>query len=342
MDKNSHSQHFMLFCLVASLTVVFLLFQPFLIPLSLAAMLAFLFQPLYQKFLSSTRNHSGLSALATVITAIIVILVPISFLGVLIFQESATVYSMLLAGDHGEVTQVLEDRVSQVLAVLPGTENIEVDIGQYARQGLTVVVSHLGGIFSSLGKLAVSALVFVIALYFFLKDGPKLTNYLIGLSPLDDRDDEIIVSRLELAVSATVKSSLLIGIIQGVLTGIGFAIFGVPNPALWGGVAAFAALIPGVGTALVIIPAILFLFFIGSTADGLGLLLWGTIAVGLIDNFLGPKLVGEGVKIHPLVILLAVLGGIGFFGPAGFILGPLTVSVLFALLDIYRALIIKK
>jgi len=101
-----------------------------------------------------------------------------------------------------------------------------------------------------------------------------------------------------------------------------------------------AALIPGIGTALVLTPAILWLYFIGEMLLAGGLLLWGVTAVGLVDNFLGPKLVEKGTQLHPFLILLSILGGIGFFGPLGFLLGPLVLSMLFALLEIY--FVIKK
>ena len=106
--------------------------------------------------------------------------------------------------------------------------------------------------------------------------------------------------------------------------------------------AVIAALIPGIGTALVLIPAILFLFITGEMFSGVGLIVWVVVAVGLVDNFLGPKLVGHGMQLHPLIILLSVFGGIGFFGPIGFLLGPLAISLLFVLIDIYFSLKTRK
>jgi predicted PurR-regulated permease PerM len=136
-----------------------------------------------------------------------------------------------------------------------------------------------------------------------------------------------------------IKGSLLIALIQGMVSGTGFAIFGVPNPVLLGSVAIIAALIPNVGTAVVLTPAILYLYLTDQVWQSAGLLIWGITAVGLIDNLLGPTLIGRSSKIHPLLILLAVLGGLAFFGPLGFILGPLVISLLFAVLDIYERLL---
>ena len=104
---------------------------------------------------------------------------------------------------------------------------------------------------------------------------------------------------------------------------------------LWGGAAAIASLVPNIGTALVLAPAIGFLYFGGEVGRAVGLAIWGVLAVGMIDNFLGPILINRGVRIHPLLILLSVIGGLGLFGPVGFLLGPLVVSLLFALLDIH-------
>jgi predicted PurR-regulated permease PerM len=113
-------------------------------------------------------------------------------------------------------------------------------------------------------------------------------------------------------------------------------IFDIPAPAVWGAVAAIAAFIPGIGTSLVIVPGIIYLLLTGNTAYAIGLAIWGAVAVGLIDNVLGPHLVNKGVHIHPFLILVSVLGGLSTFGPIGFILGPLVLALLFALLEVYR------
>ena len=183
--------------------------------------------------------------------------------------------------------------------------------------------------------MIVSVFVFLIALYCLFKDGDKLKENIISLSPLRDSHDETIFNKIIIAINSVIKGSLSVAIIQGILTSIGFAIFGVPNFILWGSIAAISALIPGIGTAMVILPAIFYLYFIGETFFAIGLLVWGIIAVGLVDNLLGPKLVGKGVKLHSFIILLSILGGIIFFGPLGFLLGPLVVTVLFVLSEVY-------
>lgn len=303
----------------------------------MAAVFAFLFQPIYRRFLNDLKGRESLSAFFTTLVAIILVLLPVSLLGTQIFKESSELYHTLVSEDDGFVDSI-ENALNQVRTVLPVPTGFQLDVGQYAKQGLETLIQNLGAVFSSFAKIILNLLVFLTAFYFFIKDGNKLKDYLIALSPLDDANDEFIVTRLKAAVSAAMKGNLAIGLIQGALTGIGFAIFGVPNPVLWGGVAVVAAFLPGIGTALVITPAVIFLFLTGNSFGGVGLLIWGVIAVGMVDNFLGPRLVGRGMQLHPLAVFIAVLGGMAFFGPLGFLLGPLAMSVCLALIDIYSSL----
>jgi len=190
---------------------------------------------------------------------------------------------------------------------------------------------------SGISSTLLSLGIFFIALYYLLRDGKRMRQTLIKLSPLDDCDDEGVFLRLERSINSIIKGNLVIALIQGVLTAIGFSLFGVAHAVLWGTAAAMAALVPGVGTSLIFIPAVAYLFFIGTTIPAAGLLVWGLLAVGLIDNLLGPRLIGRGMQIHPLLVLLSVLGGLFLFGPAGVFLGPLSLAFLFAVLSIYVA-----
>jgi predicted PurR-regulated permease PerM len=123
------------------------------------------------------------------------------------------------------------------------------------------------------------------------------------------------------------------------VTGIGFTIFGVPNPVLWGGIATIAALIPLVGTGIIVMPAGAWLLLTHHTGAGTGLIIWGFIFVGLVDNVLHPYVMKKGMDMHPFLILLSVLGGLSYFGPIGFLAGPIVLAFFFALLEIYPQIV---
>lgn len=334
--KNQKPQfYYLLALLTGAILIVFFIFRPFFFSIIIAMVFAVVFQPVHKRVLRITRERRSVAALITTVIIVIIILVPVILLGMQIFNEARLLYvSITEGGGKDNLFNTVRKLVFYIQRFLPAQIKFSADFDQYLKQGLDWLIRHLGDIFSNFAKILLDFFIFLTALYYLLKDGERLKKTIVGLSPLADTDDEKIFDIIESAINSVIKGNLTVAVIQGALTSAGFAVFGVPNAVLWGSVAAIAALIPGVGTSLVLIPAILFLFLSGKVFPGFGLLVWGAGAVGLVDNFLGPKLVGRGMQMHPFIILLSVLGGIGFFGPIGFLLGPLTMSLLFAFLEI--------
>ncbi|OGE77936.1 MAG: hypothetical protein A2751_02745 [Candidatus Doudnabacteria bacterium RIFCSPHIGHO2_01_FULL_46_14] len=329
MDKAKLQLYFFITLMGATLVLTFFILRPFLAPLILAATFAVIFQPWQRRLASFFPRFPSLAALAGVISIALLVLVPLTLFGFQIFQEAQSLFHSLNTVGREALPESVREQITRVVP------NFSPDFERISRQVLNWVVQNLNSIFSSVFSTALSFFLFLISLFYFLRDGKKFATYLKILSPLPDQQDEKILSRLYTAINSVIKGALLIALIQGLLTGIGLTIFGVPNPVLWAGTAAIAALIPNVGTAMVLLPAIGYLYFEGEIGRAIGLAIWGVLAVGLIDNFLSPYLINRGIRIHPFLILLSVIGGLSLFGPVGFVLGPLVVSLLFALLDIH-------
>lgn len=333
--------YFLIALMAASAVLAFFIFRPFLVTLALAAIFALTLQSPYQAILRRMKGSPGLAAFTTMLVAVVCLLIPLIFIGTQIVGDARNLYTSLSDGSGKAYLDIVFQQANGSIAhyapglALSGAE-LSTSIDQHIKDVLTWLIQNLGGAFGGITRFLLDLMVFLIAFYYLLRDGAKFKQAIIKLSPLADTDDATIFARLERAVHSVIRGSLTIAFIQGILTGIGFTIFGIPNSVLWGVVAAFAALIPGIGTSLVLVPGIAFLFVIGQTAPALGLLAWSVIAVGLIDNFLGPKLVGRGMQLHPLAVLLSVFGGLAFFGPAGVFIGPLCTSLLFALLSIHQ------
>jgi predicted PurR-regulated permease PerM len=136
-----------------------------------------------------------------------------------------------------------------------------------------------------------------------------------------------------------VQGALLTAIVQGIMVGIGFSVVGIPNPVLFGVVATVAALIPMMGTGIVTLPGVVWLISMGQVGPGIALLVWGLLCVGLIDNILSPYLMKRGMGVHPFLILLSVFGGLTYFGPIGFLAGPIILAFFFTLLEIYPQIV---
>ena len=182
----------------------------------------------------------------------------------------------------------------------------------------------------------------LIGAFYFFKDGKRLLDFITKISPLPDKEDQIIFSRLAKAMRAVTIGVVLVSLIQGILAAVGFTIFGIERAVLWGAIAAILSMIPGVGTMVIMVPAVIYLFVTGSVVSAVGLTVWAIAVVILVDNILGPQLMSRGHSMHPFLVLLSVLGGISMFGPIGFIVGPVIVTLFIVLLEIYDQYIVKE
>lgn len=329
-EKVQLTFFFMFFAAIAALTAY--LFVPFFEVLAFAAIFAVVLSPAYRKVRGVFRGRAGLSAAATILLALIFVGIPVSFVGVQVFGEARDVYVGLRdGGDH--VTGAVRAIEAPIQTVLP---SFSIDIAGYSEAIFGWLAGHLGPFLSGTAYVLFGFLLMLVALFFFLRDGKQFVAFLLMVSPLDDQHDDEIVHRVGTTVHAVVRGALLVSVVQGILAGVGLALFGVPNATLWGTLAAIAAIIPGLGTGLVLIPAVVYLAMQGGFAAPLGLAAWGIAVVGLVDNILMPYLYSRGAAIHPLVILFAVLGGLATFGPLGFLIGPIVVSLFIAVFDLYQ------
>ncbi|NLG07161.1 AI-2E family transporter [Candidatus Peribacteria bacterium] len=317
--------------LLASLTLVIIIFLPFFVPIAIAATVAVMVYPVYH-WMEATVKNKNIAALFTVVLTIIVLLIPLGIIGLLIARETADLYTQITSGQPqftSIVFRTIEDMIQRYAPTM------QINLTSYAGQSLQWIVGNIQTVFAGTASTILALFLGVITYYYLLKDGKKFIQKLTTLSPLTQAEEKQIIERLQRTINSVVRGSIIIALLQGIVAGIGLAIFGVPNAILLGSIAGIGALIPTVGTAIVIAPVIVYLFVIQDYTAAVGMLIWGSTAVGLIDNLLHPILVGKGMSIHPLFIFFAVLGGIAIFGISGFILGPLVVGFFFALLDVY-------
>lgn len=331
--------------IAGALALNFFIFLPYFSIIFLAGIFAIIFEPLHKSILKFFGGRITISALFSVFMVLIFIFTPLVIFGLLLFQESSDVYIKISSGNSSLIEianrgiQTTDDFIHGFFPKLSFDLKDHFNLNQYAGKFLGWLSNHLAIFFSSVLRGLIGFFLMILALFYFFRDGKRFIASLVALSPLFDVYDGKIISKIKLAVNSVIRGQLAISIIQGILTGVGFYLFDVPNPIIWASFAAVSSLIPSIGTSLVFIPAIAFLFFKNDMFGVVGLLIWGVCAVGLIDNFLGPILIERGVKIHPFLILLSVLGGIALFGPVGFVAGPVALSLLFALLDIYPVII---
>lgn len=312
--------------------LVWRMFAPFISALALAAIIVTICYPLYLRVVEHMpRKNETLGALVTTLLVLVIVILPVFLLSSAILREAVAIYQAL--GGSGYVFEDSVQRLEQIgQTFIPG---FELNLTEYLRQGAQWLASHLGAIFAGTASTIFLFFISIIGSFYFFRDGKAFTKRLVQISPLPDSQDELILRRLSIAVRSVAIGTILLALIQGVLTALGLTIFGFERAILFGAIAAFGALIPSIGTSIVFIPAVVYLLVNGAYVHAIGLAVWGTLAVGLIDNLLGPYLMSRGNVIHPFLILLSVLGGVAFFGPIGFVVGPVLVSFFMVLLQLY-------
>jgi predicted PurR-regulated permease PerM len=329
------------FFILFGITTLFsyFVFRPFLLVIFLSAIFAVLLQPFYQKTLSLFRGHKTISAVIVILVMLVFIATPLYFLGSQILDEARNLY-MNVQGNGEPFMQSINSAIeSPIKYIVP---DFTFDLRPYLANFTGFLLADLGPIVSGTAFVLFEILLTVVTLYYFLKNGEDFVEGLMKFSPLNDQYDHEILFSMQKTINSVLRGALAIAVIQGILVGTGLYLFHVPNASLWGLIAALCALIPGMGTALVTVPSIAYLVLTHDTGAALGLFLWSALLVGTIDNFLAPYLYTKGLKIHPLFVFFSVIGGISYFGPMGFLFGPLILSALLSLLHIYRLFILQE
>ena len=331
MQTKIIERYFFFILLFIIFVFSFLIFRPFWMVLLLGISFSIVLYPVYEWF-NKRKLPNWLSALLTVFFFIIIIGVPLFGMGVIVFNQSQNAYQIIVNNVHS--LSFIDSINNSINRILP--EGISFDLYEKISNFISFVSNNVASIFTSTLSTIFSLVLTLLSMFYFLKDGAHWRKALVILSPLSDTDDEKIINKLSRAVNGIIKGYLFIALIQGILMGVGLAIFGVPNSALWGFVTMITALVPSIGTAIISVPAIIFLLITGNTFEAIGLLVWAVAVVGMIDNLLSPFIVGNKINLPPFLILFSVLGGISLLGPIGILVGPLTISMLYTLISIYR------
>ena len=308
--------------------------SPFFDALAIAGVIATVSYPVYKKVLRRTPRHNrSIASAITTLLIILLVVVPLAILGYLIFIQALSLYTSLSQQNGLLANQSAVHAETLIQQFVP---SFTLEISSYVRQATGWLVAHVGTIFAETTSTLLLVFLTIVALFYFFRDGERGIRYCLELSPLPETENAHILNSLVQSIRSVVLGTLAVALIQGLLTAAGFAIFGMHQPILWGAVAGIGSLIPGVGTLVVFLPTIAFLLLQGSYSTAMGLAIWGTLAVGMIDNMLGPYLMSRRVPSHPFPVLLTVLGGIAVFGPMGFILGPVILGLFTVLLELHR------
>lgn len=339
-DGTSRNIHYYIFLGLVTAGFVFILLY-FFFPVFWAAVIAGMFHPLYRR-LHRRLTASLAAGMVFVIISILVIL-PVGLIGGLLLAESNQILQAMNGGDiqFDKNIRLFLNKIegSFVFSHLGLSEEFLRERLSEAIKGIAnYLLVHLTGITQDTISFLVKFFIMLYCLFFFLRDGDKLKDMVLRLKPFGGDIERFLYNRLLATTYTTVKATLLIGGIQGIMGGAVFLITGIEGALLWGIIMMVASVLPVVGSAIVWAPAGVIMLLGGHVWEGILILAYGAGVISLVDNLLRPLLIGRGAQIHPLIIFLSTLGGIMVFGFSGFILGPVISSLFLSAWSVYDQL----
>jgi predicted PurR-regulated permease PerM len=315
--------------------LVFLIFQPFLVPLGWASVLAVVFYGHYQRLAHRWSRTRAAAAGTTGVT--LVLIVPTLFLMLLFVREATQAIQGLRDGATAGQFEWVNRTWNRLAVRLGETEtNLPAMLQRGAESVASFLAARLGTVVRNIAVFFFELFVTLFALFFFFRDGEAILAFMRRIQPFEEKVWERIVTQTHDLIQASVAVSALIAAIQGCLGGIAFAVVGIGSAVFWGVVMAFLSLLPMVGSWPVWVPAAVWLFATGHPARGTVLVAICLGLVGTIDNFMRPYLMSGHARLNALLIFISVLGGIAAFGLLGIVLGPIVVAAAMSLLDVYR------
>jgi predicted PurR-regulated permease PerM len=345
MSEYTLQQKFFLL-LLALVTCAFIyILLPYSGAVFWGVVLAILFAPLYRRLLLRTNRKPTVAALLTLALIIVMVILPLSLISASLVQQALVVYGKVSSGqiDFGayflRIVHSLPQWIVNLLERFDVTDlaSLQQKLSQGAAQASQTVARQALAIGSKTFDFLVGMFVMLYLLFFLLRDGQSLATRIKHAFPLSNKYKQRLFNNFTTVIRATVKGNVLVAAAQGALGGLIFWFLGVEGPLLWAVVMAFLSLLPAVGAAIVWAPVAIYFLVTGAVWQGVVLIAFGVIVIGLVDNVLRPVLVGKDTKMPDYLVLLSTLGGMALFGLNGFVIGPVVAALFIACWDLFVA-----
>jgi len=341
-SSRLEDRSFLLLLVLVSLAFFWVLW-PYYGAVFWGSVLAILFNALFLRLLKKMPQKRTLAALLTLSIILVLVILPVGLISALLTQEAASVYQRVQSGElsFGRYFQQIYNALpSWVTGILDrsGLDNlglIQERVTSSLTQGSQFIATQALSIGQNAFDFFVSFFIMLYLLFFFLRDGSALSRRIKEAIPLEAEIKRNIFSKFTTVIRATVKGNIVVAILQGALGGLMFWFLGIHAPVLWGTLMAFLSLLPAVGAALVWIPVAIYFLATGAIWQGVLLIVYGVLVIGLVDNILRPVLVGKDTKMPDYVVLVSTIGGMSLFGLNGFVIGPVIAAMFMAAWDIF-------
>lgn len=331
-------------CLLVIVSIAFgWIILPFYGAVFWAAVLAIVFMPFYRRMLAAMKGRRNLAALSTLLVCLVLVIFPLALISASLVRQATAFYTSISSGglDVGayfqQVVHSLPDWAVRLLDRFGLSEfaGLREKLTDSAAQGSQAVARQAVNIGQNTFQFVVGFGLMLYVLFFLLRDGAFLAERIRLAIPLSNHHKRHLLSKFATVIRATVKGNIAVAAAQGALGGIMFWFLGIQGALLWGTVMAFLSLLPAIGAALVWAPVAIYFLLTGFLWQGVVLIVFGVLVIGLVDNILRPILVGKDTQMPDYVVLISTLGGIALFGLNGFVIGPVIAALFIAAWDLF-------
>lgn len=342
IEKRNAANLLFLGITATAVYLCFLLFRPYVTPILFASVIAIVFYPLH-RYTQRVWRSPNLSALVSTLVTLLLTVVPLTFLLLALSNELTGLYQALAArsaGSGGVTAYLLQGSESLMSWVSNKFSIPRIDFRAVLLNRLESVSASLlrygAGLVSNLFSLVANAALALLVVFFLFRDGERVIFGFMQTLPIGEERISELTTRIHATVVTNFYGSFVVGALQGSLAGLSFWVLGIDSPVLWGIATAVFSLVPFVGTAIVWVPASIVLLLTGHVVKGIVLLGLGTAVIGTVDNIVRPLIIHRSVRLHPLLVLFSILGGLRLLGVLGLFVGPVILSVTAALLHMLR------
>ncbi len=347
MEEREYSKFVYLAVFLVLGFLSYIIIKQFIMPIIGGALAGYIFYPIYRKVEKHTKRR-WLASITVTILIVILITIPFIFLFNIIVKDVYTSYfSLKQQFEHGLPASYCFEKTfgCKIANTASGYfENIEITQFLHAslKKGTSYFVEQSSNFISRIPERTLDFFIFIIVLYYTFKDGKFVIEKFKNAVPLRSLHQTQIFKKMDDMIYSIVYGNVIVSIIQGAIATLGYFVFGLGSPIVWGIITTFFALIPMGGTALVWIPASLYLILNGiiygtnDLGNGIGLAIYSALIVSTIDNFIKPHIIGERANLHPALVVLGVFGGLAVFGMLGIFLGPIILGLFVTFIDIYK------
>jgi predicted PurR-regulated permease PerM len=307
--------------------------------------LAILFAPFYRRLLARMHQRDNWAALATLVICLVGVILPLTLITMAMLQEGMLIFEKIRSGQIN-----FGDYFQQVVAALPqwltrllerldllNINSIQQRLSSGAMQGSQYVATQAISITQNTFDFMVSFFIMLYLLFFLLRDGSDLAARIRDAIPLSASHKRHLFKKFTTVIRATVKGNVAVAATQGALGGLAFWFLGIQGALLWAVLMAFLSLLPAIGAAVVWLPVAIYFLVTGAIWQGVALIVFGVLVIGLVDNVLRPILVGKDTQMPDYVVLISTLGGMALFGLNGFVIGPAVAALFIACWDLFSA-----